>query len=191
LALHLFSVCANSASCEWLFSVLGNTLTKLCNHLGTKTLTSLAEMKMHICDEHLQMAGKAHDRLKCNFGKCKDPFTPLEMPGTTDQSDGEVNHSELFEGITEQMSCRVQEDEDTTLDDSEDQDLITAQDSISISIEELFNFDSRDWIATHQHSATQSLAEEMEFYELCGLDGDGDEGLDIDIDDTLASIVHI
>ncbi|KAK0209432.1 hypothetical protein IW262DRAFT_1292483 [Armillaria fumosa] len=152
---------------------------------------------MHIHDEHLQMAGKACDQLKHNFGKGKDPFTPLKMPvvpdmselgdtwidsgnepeGTTDQSDGEVNH--------------IQEDEDTTLDDSEDQDPITAQDSISISIEELFNFDSRDWIATHQRSATQSLAEEMEFYELCDLDGDGDEGLDIDIDDTLASIVHI
>ncbi|KAK0501060.1 hypothetical protein EDD18DRAFT_1435518 [Armillaria luteobubalina] len=86
-ALHLFSVCANSASCEWLFSVLGNTLTKLCNCLGTKTLTSLAEIKMHIHDEHLQMAGKACDQLKHNFGKGKDPFTPLKMPVVPDMSE--------------------------------------------------------------------------------------------------------
>ena len=54
LAVHLLSVCANSASCERLFSVFGNILTKLRNRLGTKKLSQLAEIKMHLRDEHLR-----------------------------------------------------------------------------------------------------------------------------------------
>ncbi|KAJ8688720.1 hypothetical protein PTI98_013479 [Pleurotus ostreatus] len=54
LAEHILSICANSASCERLFSVLGNTLTKLRNRLSTKPLVELAKLKMHICDKYLR-----------------------------------------------------------------------------------------------------------------------------------------
>lgn len=47
LAKQILSICANSASCEQLLSVFGTILTKLQNHMGTETLTSLAELKMH------------------------------------------------------------------------------------------------------------------------------------------------
>ncbi|KAF8890537.1 hypothetical protein CPB84DRAFT_1683533, partial [Gymnopilus junonius] len=57
-AKHILSISANSASCECLFSLLRNLLTKLQNHLDLKTLTNLAEAKMHIHNEHLQ-SGKA------------------------------------------------------------------------------------------------------------------------------------
>jgi len=49
----LLSICANSASCEMLFSIFGTTLTKLQNRLGTNTLDALSELKMHICDDNL------------------------------------------------------------------------------------------------------------------------------------------
>ena len=48
LAKRILSFTANSASCERLFSVFGNTLTKLRNRTGTKTLHNLAEIKLHI-----------------------------------------------------------------------------------------------------------------------------------------------
>ncbi len=54
LARHILSITVNSASCERLFSTLGNTLTKLRNRLSTQTLVSLAELKMHIRDEYLE-----------------------------------------------------------------------------------------------------------------------------------------
>jgi hypothetical protein len=41
-------------TCERLWSIFGNTLTKLRNRLGIETLTSLSELKMHIHDEHVQ-----------------------------------------------------------------------------------------------------------------------------------------
>jgi hypothetical protein len=53
LTYHILLICPNSASCECLFSIFRNTLTKLRNCLGNQTLTSLAELKMHIQDEHL------------------------------------------------------------------------------------------------------------------------------------------
>lgn len=65
LATHVLSISANSASCERLFSVFGNTLTKLRNRLGTSTLTALTEIKMHIRDEHVRK--RAGDRLKRQF----------------------------------------------------------------------------------------------------------------------------
>ncbi|KAG1726524.1 uncharacterized protein EDB91DRAFT_1016780, partial [Suillus paluster] len=43
-AQQIFSICANSASCERLFSLFGTVLTKLHLHLGLKGLTDLAEL---------------------------------------------------------------------------------------------------------------------------------------------------
>lgn len=53
LARCILSVCANSASCERLFSVFGATLSKLRNRLGINALEALAELKMHVRDENL------------------------------------------------------------------------------------------------------------------------------------------
>uniref|UniRef100_A0A0W0F2I9 HAT C-terminal dimerisation domain-containing protein n=1 Tax=Moniliophthora roreri TaxID=221103 RepID=A0A0W0F2I9_MONRR len=68
LARRVLSVCANSASCECLFSMFGDTLTKKRNQLATETLTSLVELKMHIWDEHLQNREDVQNCLKRNFG---------------------------------------------------------------------------------------------------------------------------
>jgi hypothetical protein len=58
LARHILSVSANSASCERLFSVFGNILTKLRNRLGLQNMNMLAELKMHIRDEHFHKQTK-------------------------------------------------------------------------------------------------------------------------------------
>jgi len=71
-ARRLLSVSANSASCERLFSVFGATLTKLRNRLGVSLLTILAELKMHIRDEHIRDQ-TAKSRLKCRFEPPKGP----------------------------------------------------------------------------------------------------------------------
>ncbi|KIK73597.1 hypothetical protein PAXRUDRAFT_57255, partial [Paxillus rubicundulus Ve08.2h10] len=59
---HILSITTNLASCECLFSTFGATLTKLRNWPGTSTLQSLAELKMHICDQQLQKGVK--DQIK-------------------------------------------------------------------------------------------------------------------------------
>ena len=58
LANRLLLISANSATCEQLFSVFGTTLTKLRNRMGTSTLSSLAELKMHTRDEYKEKSTK-------------------------------------------------------------------------------------------------------------------------------------
>ena len=70
LALHVLAICANSASCERLFSVFGQILTNLRSRLGTAPLTDLAELKMHLRDEHVRNGTKQH--LKRSFGGERD-----------------------------------------------------------------------------------------------------------------------
>jgi hypothetical protein len=65
LAKRLLSVSANSASCERLFSVFSNILTKLRNRLGMENMNMLAELKMHVRDEHSRKQTKV--RLKRVF----------------------------------------------------------------------------------------------------------------------------
>lgn len=76
---------ANSASCERLFSVFGNTLTKLRNKLGDKVLVDLTEVKMHVRDEHISSA-KAKQRLKRRFQPPGAP--PVPAPQTPDLGPG-------------------------------------------------------------------------------------------------------
>jgi len=81
-ARRLLSVSANSASCERLFSVFGNTLTKLQNCLGRIILTQLSVMKMHVRDEQLESGGKG--QLKRRFearAKGKERPVDAQMPG--------------------------------------------------------------------------------------------------------------
>ena len=97
LAYHILSICPNFASCECLFSVFRNTLTKLRNFLGNQTLTSLTELKMHIWDEHVR-DGEIKQCMKCLFGaKTSAPSVapvpqrcPSQQPSTSVTSTSET-----------------------------------------------------------------------------------------------------
>ncbi|RXW12977.1 hypothetical protein EST38_g12878 [Candolleomyces aberdarensis] len=54
-AKRIFSITANSASCERLFSAFGVILTKRRNKLLPRTMTNINELAMHVHDEHLRM----------------------------------------------------------------------------------------------------------------------------------------
>ncbi|EGO26656.1 hypothetical protein SERLADRAFT_436463 [Serpula lacrymans var. lacrymans S7.9] len=55
LARHLLTVSANSASCERLFSAFGLILTRLCSRMSIKLMTDLAELQLHLRDEHVHL----------------------------------------------------------------------------------------------------------------------------------------
>ncbi|KAF8980367.1 hypothetical protein BDQ17DRAFT_1179632, partial [Cyathus striatus] len=59
----LLSVVANSASCEQLFSMFGITLTHLCSQLRSSAMTSLAELRMYLHEEHVKY-GLVKEQLK-------------------------------------------------------------------------------------------------------------------------------
>jgi hypothetical protein len=57
-----------------------------------------------------------------------------------------------------------------------------------VSISELFDFNKGHWVSTHERSASRSLNEELELYELLDLDAPGEEDVDLEIDPTLDSV---
>jgi hypothetical protein len=188
LAKHILSVTANSASCERLFSVFGNTLTKLRSRLGTTTLSNLAELKMLVRDEHIRL-GESQSRLKRKFGEMTDEASVVQLPQLAAPQFSSVQSEEedIEEGIDSslgqedggfasmatEMEQMLQQDEDLA-------DLPALPGgSISVKIADLFDF-TKDWGHSHIETAQQSLADESELLELAergGMAEDG-EGLD-------------
>ena len=205
LAYHILSICPNSASCEWLFSIFGNTLTKLRNRLGNRTLTLLAKLKMHIRDEHLH-AGETKKSMKRFFGKAsavppaqavsQQPIVPppllinktetddaMVIDPTSQQSpDGFADESDQFNKLTSSFGRQAAGD-----DNDRDGQMPS---EISIKIEDLFNFTNTGWVAVHERSASQSLDEELELYELLDTDAPGHDDINVEIDPALDSVLH-
>ncbi|KAI9442952.1 ribonuclease H-like domain-containing protein [Lactarius indigo] len=198
LALHILSICPNSASCKRLFSVFGNTLTKLRNRLGKSTLTSLAELKMHIHDEHVRN-GDTKQRLKRFYGTTSraspssGQLESLLTPPLLDDEAGDIAMDidpvlqQLLDGETDDFN-RITESFGRQSDyDNDDRDGQMPS-TISITIVDLFNHAEKNWISLHERSASRSLNEELELYELLNSDPAGVEGVDVEIDHALDSI---
>jgi len=62
---------------------------------------------------------------------------------------------------------------------------------ISIKISDLFDFSKTHWVSLHKRSASHSLDEELEFYELLDLDAPGEEDINLDMDQALDSVLHV
>ena len=62
---------------------------------------------------------------------------------------------------------------------------------ITITVCELFNFENNNWVLPHKCSASCSLDEELELYELLDLDAPGDEDVHLEVDEVLDSILHV
>ena len=92
LAYRLLSVCANSASCERLFSTFGLILTKLRSRMGNKLLLSLAELKLHIRDEHC-CSREVKERLKRHFSQVPNlGSTQQSEPSVTTPNSAQQEH---------------------------------------------------------------------------------------------------
>ncbi|KAF5381398.1 hypothetical protein D9615_008423 [Tricholomella constricta] len=219
LASRILSISANSASCERLFSVFGNTLTKLRNRLGVGTLTALTELKMHIRDEHVRKQSK--DRVKRQFtARNSSTTTPSAMPAeqcpliaitpvTTAAAPSLGKHWEegSFEsglnddGATEPNAEQSSPGNDfrsiasshSMMVDLDDRDNHPVRDPDTIGhqipISELFDFSRTHWVDTYSHVAERSFDEELALYELLDLDADGEEDADIGVDDTMEDIL--
>jgi len=201
LARRILSVCANSATCERLWSVFGNTLTKLRNRLGIETLTSLSELKMHIRDEHVQKETKK--RMKRMFvtrseaartaNKTQQPLPPpvneLSTSGDPDIDENfdptaRPQSNDRFWDMAARHSLSAQEDET-------DREPVTNPNVIgrTVKLVELFNFTEPYWISQYERAARRTFDEELELYELLDLDAEGEEQVNIDVDDSTGEIL--
>lgn len=176
LALHIFSIHANSASCERLFSLFGNIQTKKRNRMTSKTLQMIAEVKMHLRDGHAaSWSQKQKSRAKRKFGpqpsgthnpdhslpgtpNTTSSMPPPMTPGSDTETDTDLHPISLREMIEDFNSLAA----DETDIDSDDE----AYNWKSRSICELFDFSSRHWVKEHDKRCSHSLEEELNFYEL-------------------------
>ncbi|KAJ3824934.1 ribonuclease H-like domain-containing protein [Lentinula raphanica] len=209
LALRILGISANSASCERLFSVFGNTLTKLRNRLGVQTLTDLTELKMHIRDEHQRKAESK--RLKRRFA-VRGQKTRDEIQNTLQQSphvlsnvdalnSNDTDQSEprttSFRSMMERNIAAVTDDEDDVASTGSGSvpllsgTVHTLQSQGGIPIQKLFNFSNQRWINLHLNRTKANLTEELALYELLEAENDGDSNGLIDLDETNEDLLSI
>ncbi|GLB43960.1 putative protein of unknown function (DUF 659) [Lyophyllum shimeji] len=208
LATHILSISANSASCERLFSVFGNTLNKLRNRLGTDNLTALTELKMHIRDEHVRNRSK--DRVKRQFtARGTNPATTSSSgpePSVTPTASPVAPQAPpvLAEPLTDadlntessspsSNSFHTMASLHCTMVDLDDADNDPVRESaitdLPVPIVDLFDFTSTHWVDAYGRAAVLSFDEELELYELLDLDAEGEEDVDIAVDESMADIL--
>ena len=188
LAQHIFSVCANSASCECLFSRFGLILTCLRSRLGLKNLLNLAELSLHLRDEYSQ-SGKATERLWHKRKIIPDPPTAnpsilvsqptsSDMASSSESSVDQENHalssSHPEIGYLESFSAIVDDlGQQSDVDDENDADFTSPFEKESLC--SLFNFQDKSWVEMTEKISLRSLDEELELYELIELDAEGED----------------
>ncbi|CDO68878.1 hypothetical protein BN946_scf185000.g21 [Trametes cinnabarina] len=200
LAKRILSVCANSASCERLFSIFGQLLTKQRNRMGSATLTALAELKMHLRDEYSRSQGMK-ERLKRHCGKPQETPAPAAAinsqqvaashpagnnAASTRPADADEDES-MDGGARTHTGGELRAISDALMraaeDDSDPNPLLPSHyasaygpDSqpFSRTLKELFDFGAPQWVARIEGFASRGLDEELEMYELLDFDGAGD-----------------
>ena len=189
LADRLLSIVANSATCERLFSVFGTTLTKLRNRMGTSTLSSLAELKMHIRGEHQEKSTKIRMKNLFNNRSRNIPPAPTSPPqpppfSPNPQNEPTIDLSTSF--ISEALASGLRHlIPDETADDEPSFDEVDS----SISLENLFNFNTCHWVNLYDKYAKKHLTDELELCELLSQDAATDEGAEVDVDEMTGDIL--
>ena len=174
LAIHIFSIHANSASCEQLFSLFGNIQTKQRNRMTSKTLQMIAEIKMHLRDSHAASWNqKQQSRMKRQFGtpapESSLPTTPnsttSSMPPPVipekdidTESDSDL-HPIGLQGMIKDFNSLTADDTDLNTDTS-------TYIWTSRSICDLFDVTSDHWVKEYRKKCSRCLNEEWSFYEL-------------------------
>ena len=176
LAIHIFSIHANSASCERLFSLFGNIQTRKRNRMTSKTLQTLAEVKMHLRDSHAASWNlKQQSRTKWQFGPPSNdhnqeppqPTTPNSTsssmpPPTTSGRDTETEdelHPIGFREMIEDFNSLGSDEVEPSPEDGST--YVWAKRCIC----DLFDFTSTYWVKENRKKHSQYLDEERGFCE--------------------------
>ncbi|KAL0563196.1 hypothetical protein V5O48_018879 [Marasmius crinis-equi] len=151
----LLKITCNSASCERLFSIFGNILTKTRNRMGLETLHTLAEIKLHLWQQILR--DRSHrDSLKKKFdfaatarSKAQDSQAHQEHPSPTplpptDPASETTTEMRINNSLTRWIAVQLPILED----DDNDNDAVRPEDRenyFPMALEDLFDFDTKFW----------------------------------------------
>lgn len=177
LALRIFSVCTNSASCERLFSSFGDILTRKRSRLSGKNLVALAELKLHLQEDEAQSVSKKQ-RLKQYIEAVKQQKqleTQAEEAGASTGSATDDSSS-----VTDNQTATTLQQIISRFTAEEDTEIITttaAQQLIKIPLYTLFNFSNPFW-KTALEKDINVLMDELEIQEMAeGLSDEENERL--------------
>lgn len=202
LAVHILSICANSASCERLFSTLGLILTKLRTRLSNKRLLGLAKLKMHARDTILwttEAKAEVRKYISTQIGRENPANQATRDPNSQIPISTELNPALPYAAPT---SGRNSTDSITTLTDEMIRNLAADDDEneaynytpdlnmgFPVTLKDLFDFSSLAWSLDKRYNAIRSLDEELEFYQLLELDAVGDEDIDHELESIVGSVI--
>lgn len=181
---QLLSICMNSTTCEQLFSTFGTTLTKLRNRMNTPTLTTLAELKMHICGKHQEKLTKLwmkHLFDHQSQNSFPDPAAPTMTPSAPEPA---ITHP--MSTPPEISMLGLSHLIPNNLKDNEP-DLGRTDDPILLH--ELFNYDSNQWTKLYGGQGRKHLEEELVVCELLSQDAVTDEGVEVNVDEMTSEIL--
>lgn len=201
LALHLYAVVPNSASCERLFSSFGVILTKLRSRLSASRMLGLAELKMHLRDEQTRLQTKKKVRKRI-FGARKElPATQASMtvrgelevdtiqeqgPEVAEEYSSEASSlRELFAHFIDLANAEAELEDpsgsgDIQIDNEPEPEY---GDPIKIDLANLFDLRERHWIKQLERSAHASFDEELRLRDLLDFDAEGEDDLGLHIEE--------
>lgn len=183
LAMRIFSVCTNSASCERLFSSFGDILTKKRTRLSAKNLTSLAELKIHLQEEEARMGTRKYRSTQyINAVKQrKQAEMQAEEARGAGASAGSASEDNSSEAENQSVSSLRQIIANLTDEEHlENLSAIPAQNMAKTPLHILFNFSNTFW-RTALEKDKKELMDEMEIQEMA-------EGLNDEENERLADI---
>ena len=199
LAKRLFAICANSASCERLFSLFGIILMRRRSRVQSKAMTGLAELRMHLRDENRKQ-GSTKERLKRKLtshgsggvatvrgepdplascdASAPGPMVTDEVEGgdsaasgTSDSPAAQGPSQSSFTSITNRLISTHLSPEDLNETDEMERGTGTA---FQVTISDMFDFQNSYWIRAFKGSLMRGLMEEMELHELLDMDAEGE-----------------
>ncbi|KAJ3764935.1 hypothetical protein FB446DRAFT_709872 [Lentinula raphanica] len=166
LALHILGVSANSVSCEKLFSVFGNTLTKLRNCLrdtlqqSPNVLSNVGDSNSNMDQSETHNTSSFRSMMERNIAAVTDEEEEVAStgPGSVPLLLGTIHALQLRGGIP---------------------------------IQKLFNFSNQQWINLHLNRTKDVLMEELALYELLEAENNGDSNGLIDLDEMNEDLLSI
>ena len=199
-ARRIFSICANSASCERLFSLFGTILTKLRSRLSLKSLMDLTELRLHLRDEYTRMGDKKA-RLRRTRKIIPDPViltvnpplptaTTLEPPADTIPSNPSVSDSQVDDGNNDHddhsLGSIASALAQRSIDDEDDTEYGSIFDNTPL--QQLFHFADESWTRFIEGFGMRSIDDELEFYKLVDMDAEGEDDEQV-FDDMMSSTI--
>ena len=165
--------------------------------MGTSTLSSIAELKMHVRNEHQLNSTKIW--MKRMFVARSTTIPPNESsilptlahppspqsPASdeTNEENEDLNHarpvgSSFRDLVSTHGSVPIEDDEPC----------VHSQEG-KLTLSQLFNFGNDHWIKSYEKHTRKSFDEELALYDLLNEDAATGNGMEVDVDETTAEIL--